>query len=213
MADEKHRRRALLRLAERAGVLQFGDFVLKSGRRSDYFLNVGAICGGADLLELGQLYADAIGQYWPLPGTDDDTSAADSVQVLFGPAYKGIPLVVAAATALAAAGGPSLPVAYDRKERKTHGEGGALVGAEMGGKRVLLIDDVLSAGTAVRAALPQLRAAGAEPVGVLVAFDRREPMVEGDASSPLASTYVEQEFGIPVRALADATDLELAARG
>ena len=198
-ADE--RRDALVRLAEQSGVLRRGDFVLKSGRRSSYFFNMGAISSGADLAELGRIYAGAITDNWPLRGED-------AVQVLFGPAYKGIPLAVTAAVALTQQG-LSFGVAYDRKEAKAGGEGGQLVGAQVADRRVLLLDDVLTAGTAVRMSLERVRRAGGQICGVLVAVDRCEPADEGDPDGPKVREVLEAELGVPVRAIASASDLGL----
>ncbi len=141
-------------------VLRFGSFTLKSGRVSPYFFNLGRISSGAALRRLAQAYAASL------------IHADLAADMLFGPAYKGIPLVAATACALAERG-LDLPFAYNRKEAKDHGEGGTLVGAEPRG-RVVVIDDVLTAGTALREAIALLRAAGAEPVAALVALDRQE---------------------------------------
>lgn len=144
-----------------AGVLRFGSFTLKSGRGSPYFFNLGAITGGRALDRLGGFYARAL------------VGSGLEPDVLFGPAYKGIPLVTATAVVCSRELGLDFPIAYNRKEAKNHGEGGRLVGAPLGG-RVVIVDDVVTAGTAVREALGLIRAAGAEPVGLLVAIDREE---------------------------------------
>lgn len=152
--------RDFIELALQHEVLRFGQFTLKSGRVSPYFFNLGRINTGVALGRLAEAYASVI-------------QASDlSPDMLFGPAYKGIPLVAATACALARRG-LDLPYAYNRKEAKDHGEGGTLVGAEPTG-RVLIVDDVLTAGTALRQAIDLLRAAGAEPVAALVALDRQE---------------------------------------
>ena len=143
------------------GVLRFGEFKLKSGRISPYFFNAGLFNTGRALAELGRHYADAI------------QSAGIDFDVLFGPAYKGIPLVSTAAIALADAHDRSVPWAFNRKEAKDHGEGGSIVGAPLRG-RVLIIDDVITAGTAIRESLDIIRAAEAEPSGVVLALDRQE---------------------------------------
>lgn len=148
-----------LDLALRTQVLQFGDFTLKSGRSSPYFFNLGKIRSGAGLAELAACYADAL---------DASGIAFDG---LFGPAYKGIPLVAAVATELARRG-RDVPFSYNRKEAKDHGEGGLLVGQPAG--RIVILDDVLTAGTALRQAIAQIRQAGAQPVAALLAFDRQE---------------------------------------
>ena len=148
-------------LCLRLGVLRFGEFKLKSGRLSPYFFNAGSFNTGGGLAELGRHYADAIQKTaWPF-------------DVLFGPAYKGIPLVAAASIALADRHGRDAPWAFNRKEAKDHGEGGSIVGAPLKG-RVVIVDDVITAGTAIRESVDIIRAAGAEPVGVALALDRQE---------------------------------------
>ncbi|EQD47257.1 orotate phosphoribosyltransferase, partial [mine drainage metagenome] len=150
-----------LALAHTAGVLRFGSFTLKSGRRSPYFFNLGQIATGAGLVRLGTAYAACI------------EASGVGFDMLFGPAYKGIPLVTTTAIALAERHGRDVPLAYNRKETKDHGEGGMIVGAALSG-RVLVIDDVLTAGTAVRESLALIRAHGATPAGVVIALDRQE---------------------------------------
>jgi orotate phosphoribosyltransferase len=155
---------AFLELALRHEVLKFGRFTLKSGRESPYFFNLGNISSGGALRVLARAYAEAL------------LASGIEFDMLFGPAYKGIPLVAAVACALAdpqLAGGRDLPFAYNRKEAKAHGEGGVLVGARPSG-RVVIIDDVLTAGTALRESVQLLRAAGATPVAALIALDREE---------------------------------------
>lgn len=152
--------RDFLQLAADCGVLRFGDFTLKSGRQSPYFFNLGQINSGQAMTTLARAYAAAIiARGWQF-------------DMLFGPAYKGIPLVTAVAMALAEKG-HDYPFAFNRKEAKTHGEGGQTVGAELRG-RVLILDDVLTAGTAAREAIALIRAAGAQPVAAMLAFDRQE---------------------------------------
>lgn len=187
----------LAALAEQAGALRTGEFTLKSGRKSDIFFNMGAISSGEALASMGQLYAEAAQRHWNLP---------DEVDVLFGPAYKGIPLAVACALALAAKG-VSMPVAYDRKEAKQHGEGGQLVGAEVSGKKVLLLDDVLTAGTAMRQSVQRLRQAGAIPVGLLVALNRCEPADEQAPSAATAAEALQAELDMPIRSIATLPEL------
>jgi orotate phosphoribosyltransferase len=142
-------------------VLRFGDFTLKSGRTSPYFFNAGLFNDGVSLSRLGACYAQAI------------VEAGVAFDMLFGPAYKGIPLATATAVAFAERHRRNLPIAYNRKEAKAHGEGGTLVGAPIDG-RVLIVDDVLTAGTAVRESIKLIREAGARPAGVVLALDRQE---------------------------------------
>jgi len=144
--------------------LRFGDFTLKSGRKSPYFINTGCFSSGGDLGRLGGAYADAIRRHF-----------GDDVQVVFGPAYKGIPLALAAAQAYETLLGRPVGWAYDRKEAKTHGDGGEFVGAPLTtGTRVVVVDDVLTAGTAMRETLAKLRPLGVNVVGAVVAVDRQE---------------------------------------
>jgi orotate phosphoribosyltransferase len=183
--------REFLDLALARSVLRFGEFTLKSGRVSPYFFNAGRFDSGASLAALGKAYAQA---------------AADSglaFDMLFGPAYKGIALAAATAVALAERHGRDLPVAFNRKEAKSHGEGGVLIGAALQG-RVLIVDDVITAGTAIRESIGLIRAQGAEPAGVLIALDRQE---RGAQSAQSAVQEVEAEFGIPVVAIARLDDL------
>lgn len=177
--------RDFIELALQRNVLRFGEFTLKSGRQSPYFFNLGQIASGAGLARLGASYAARLA---------DDTLDVD---MLFGPAYKGIPLAAATSIALAEKHGHDLPFAYNRKEAKDHGEGGLLVGAPLAG-RVLIIDDVITAGTAVRQSLALIREHGATPAGVLVALDRQE-RGQGDLS---AAQEIAAEYAIPVLAIA-----------
>ena len=168
------------------GVLRFGEFTLKSGRVSPYFFNAGLFRSGRALARLGRFYASAIA---------DSGIEAD---VLFGPAYKGIPLAASTAVALADHHQRDLPFAFNRKEAKTHGEGGNIVGAELRGN-ILIIDDVITAGLSIEESVRIIRAAGAEPVAVAIALDREETMSTGGLS---ALTEVESRFGLPVYAIA-----------
>ncbi len=172
------------------GVLRFGEFKLKSGRISPYFFNAGLFNTGRALAQLGRAYAASI-QAANLP-----------FDVLFGPAYKGIPLVSTTAVALAEHHGRSAPWAFNRKEAKDHGEGGSIVGAPLEG-RVLIIDDVITAGTAIRESVDLILAAGAQPTGVLLALDRQE-RGQGKLS---AVQEVELQFGIPVTSILKLEDL------
>jgi orotate phosphoribosyltransferase len=162
-------------------VLRFGQFTLKSGRVSPYFFNAGFINDGLALGRLGACYAQTI------------VDSGIGFDMLFGPAYKGIPLATATAIALAARHGRNLPVAFNRKEAKAHGEGGSLIGAPLTG-RVLIVDDVITAGTAIRESIDFIRAAGAIPAGVVLALDRQE-RGHGDLS---AVQEVQTTFSIPV---------------
>src|SRR5690606_22882620 len=150
-----------IRLALARNALRFGEFTLKSGRISPYFFNAGAFDDGASLAVLGRCYAAAI------------AGSGVPFDMLFGPAYKGIPLVAVAAAALHSEHGLNYPWAFNRKEAKDHGEGGSIVGRRLSG-RVLIIDDVITAGTAIRESIQIIRAAGAEPAGVALALDRQE---------------------------------------
>lgn len=178
-----------LDLALRCDVLRFGDFTLKSGRNSPYFFNAGRFDHGAALATLGQCYAQAL------------LGAGIGFDMLFGPAYKGIPLASATAIALAAHG-QDVPVAFNRKEAKDHGEGGSLIGAPLSG-RVLIVDDVVTAGTAVRESIALIRDAGAQPCGVLVALDRQERGESGLS----ATQEISRDSGIPVIAIARLAEL------
>ena len=148
-------------LALRRDALRFGRFTLKSGRESPYFFNAGLFNDGESLGVIGSCYAAAI------------AASGIGFDMLFGPAYKGIPLATATAVALCTGHGRSVALAFNRKEAKDHGEGGSVVGAALGG-RVLIVDDVITAGTAVRDSLAIIRAAGAQPAGVVLALDRQE---------------------------------------
>ncbi|MDP1526968.1 MAG: orotate phosphoribosyltransferase [Rhodocyclaceae bacterium] len=171
------------------GVLRFGEFKTKAGRLSPYFFNAGLFNDGDSLSKLANFYADAI--------------LASKIQfdMLFGPAYKGIPLVAAIAMALAARG-HNLPFAFNRKEAKDHGEGGTLIGAPLVG-RVLIVDDVISAGTSVRESVEIIRAGGATPAGVAIAIDRQER----GTGTLSAVQEVELSLGMPVIAVARLTDV------
>ncbi|MBS0584536.1 MAG: orotate phosphoribosyltransferase [Proteobacteria bacterium] len=182
--------RAFLDLALAKNALRFGEFTLKSGRASPYFFNAGMIASGAALATLGRAYAQA---------------ALDSgigFDMLFGPAYKGISLATATSIALADMAKRDVPVAFNRKEAKAHGEGGVVIGAPLAG-RVLIVDDVITAGTAIRESLALIAAHGATPAGILIALDRQE-RGRGALS---AVQEVEREFGVPVIAIARLVEL------
>jgi len=173
--------KAFIEFALSREVLRFGEFTLKSGRVSPYFFNAGLFNTGSALARLGQYYAEAIIE----SGLEFD--------VLFGPAYKGIPLAAACSVALADHHQRDVPYSFNRKEAKAHGEGGNIVGSPLQG-RILIIDDVITAGTAIRESMQIIDAAGAKPAGVLIALDRQEKG-RGELS---AIQEVEQQYGIPV---------------
>ncbi len=182
--------REFLDFSLRTGVLRFGEFTLKSGRKSPYFFNAGLFNTGASLARLGRFYAQAIA---------DSGIAFD---VLYGPAYKGIPLAAVTAAALFDRHGLDTPYAFNRKEAKAHGEGGSIVGHPLQG-RALIIDDVITAGTAIRESLEIIRAQGAEAAGVVIALDRQE-RGQGELS---AIQEVEREHGLPVAAIIRLQDM------
>src|ERR1700716_2500245 len=188
-------RRAFVDFAIRAGVLRFGEFKTKAGRLSPYFFNAGLFDDGAKLGELGRFYARAA------------LASGIAFDMLFGPAYKGITL--AAATAVALAGlGHNVPFCFNRKEAKDHGEGGSIVGAPLKG-RVLIIDDVITDGASKREAIEIIRAAGATPIGVLIALDRQE-RGQGELS---ATQEGSRDFGLPVTATATLEDIMTTLQG
>ena len=184
-----------IRLCLELGVLRFGEFTLKSGRVSPYFFNAGLFNTGHAIAGLGRHYARAAA----VSGIEFD--------MLFGPAYKGIPLVTATAAALAEHEHRDLPFAFNRKEAKDHGEGGTLVGAPVRG-RVLIIDDVISAGTSVRESIAMISAAGATPCGVAIALDRQEKASEGGTDMAWSAVqYVRDQLKLDVAAIATLQDL------
>lgn len=187
-------RQDFIRFAVQQKVLCFGEFQTKAGRLSPYFFNAGLFNDGASLRNLSQFYAQAI------------LAAELPFDMLFGPAYKGIPLVAGTAMALAEQG-RNVPYCYNRKEAKDHGEGGTTVGAKLQG-RVLIIDDVISAGTSVRESIELISAAGAQPGGVVIALDRMERgQTEGDVSKFSAVQEVKRNYDIPVISIATLDDL------
>lgn len=182
-------RQDFLQFSLQQNVLKFGEFTTKAGRQSPYFFNAGLFNDGASTLQLARFYAKSI------------LESSLQFDMLFGPAYKGI--ILAAATAMMLAEqGVNVPFAYNRKEAKDHGEGGTLVGAPLQG-RVLIIDDVISAGTSVRESVKWIEQAGAKPVGVAIALDRMEKGT-GEQS---AVQEVQQQYGLPVVAIANLLDL------
>ncbi|MGI9084357.1 MAG: orotate phosphoribosyltransferase [Aeromicrobium sp.] len=182
--------REFIEFALEQGVLRFGSFTLKSGRTSPYFFNAGAVDTGAGLGALGRFYAAAIVQADP------------DVDVMLGPAYKGIPIAAVTAVQLAEVHGRDLPWCFNRKEAKDHGEGGLIVGAPLVG-RVLVVDDVITAGTAIREAAEIVSGAGAEVAAIVVAIDRQEQGTDGVS----AVQQVEQDLGIRVQAIVTLDDV------
>lgn len=187
MQDNKKR---FIQLALENEVLRFGEFKLKSGRLSPYFFNAGLFSNGRALAELGVCYAQTI------------VERQLDYDVLFGPAYKGIPLVAAIAIALSTQHGIDKPWAFNRKETKDHGEGGSIVGARLSG-RVLIVDDVITAGTAIREAVDIIQVAGGQPSDVIIALDRQE-QGKGELS---AIQEVQRDFGIGVHSIITLADL------
>ncbi len=186
----KQYQQQFIEFALQTGVLRFGSFTLKSGRVSPYFFNSGLFNSGASLARLGRLYAQAI------------TESKLDYDVLFGPAYKGIPLASTTVIALADHHQRDVPYVFNRKEKKDHGEGGQLVGADLTGK-VLIIDDVISAGTSVRESVAIIKAENAMPAGVIIALDRQER----GQDTRSAIQEVEAEHNIPVISIISLNDL------
>ena len=194
-ASSQDFRRQFVEFAIRTGVLRFGEFRTKAGRLSPYFFNAGLFHDGSSLGELSRYYARAA------------LASGITFDLVFGPAYKGITLAAATAVALAEMG-HNVPFSYNRKEAKDHGEGGNIIGAPLAG-RVLIVDDVISAGTSVRESEAMIRAAGAVPAGVLIALDRQE-RGQGALS---AVQEVSRNHGIPVTAIATLDDVLATLRG
>ena len=186
MSQANEREHAFLQFALETGVLRFGEFTLKSGRVSPYFFNAGLFNSGAKLSRLAAFYAAVLAELEPEPF------------MLFGPAYKGIPLASATATALADHHQRDAPFTFNRKEKKDHGEGGQLVGAPLEGD-VVIVDDVITAGTSIRESVDLIHSAGAQAAAVIVALDREEAVTEeGDS----AIAHVAKTFGLRVHTLA-----------
>jgi len=198
MSNSVFSRLEFVKFAYQQGVLRFGEFTVKSGRVSPYFFNTGLFSSGAALGALARFYAQAL------------VDAGVDFDMLFGPAYKGIPLAAATAVALAAhpdVRGRDVPFAFNRKLAKDHGEGGSLVGAPLAG-RVVIIDDVITAGTSVKESVDIIRAAGATPVAVLIALDRQERAgAEGQLEALSAVQMVEDRYGMPVVSIASLDDI------
>ena len=186
----KPHQKEFIEFALQKQVLKFGQFTLKSGRVSPYFFNAGLFDDGLSLAQLGRFYAQTL------------VDSALDYDVLFGPAYKGIPLGAATAVSLSSLHQKNTPFAFNRKEAKDHGEGGVIVGAQLQGK-VMIIDDVITAGTAIRQVIEIIKAAGAEPAAVVIALDRQE-RGQGELS---AIQELEQEHQIPVRSIINLNQL------
>ncbi|MFD0705006.1 orotate phosphoribosyltransferase [Alloscardovia venturai] len=186
------------------GALKFGSFTLKSGRQSPYFINAGSFNDGQRIAELGKYYAATIEQALRLGKIGD-------FDTVFGPAYKGIPLAVTTSMALSTDLGKPVGYTFDRKEKKDHGDGGMFVGTQLiDGMKVVLVDDVMTAGTAVREVIPKLKAAAnVEIVGLVLSVDRMEKTKDSDKSAVQA---IEEEFGFPVFVIANIHDIIDAAR-
>ena len=194
-ADPDAFRREFVEFSMRTGVLRFGDFTTKAGRKTPYFFNTGLFSDGASRGELGRYYARAA------------IASGIAFDMLFGPAYKGITLAAATAIALADEG-HNVPFCFNRKEAKAHGEGGTIVGAPLAG-RALIIDDVITDGGSKREAIEVIRAAGATAAGVLIALDRQEKG-QGELSAP---QEVSRDYGLPVTAIATLADILATLRG
>ena len=184
-----------IEFALRTGVLRFGEFTLKSGRTSPYFFDTGLFNTGASMLQFSRFFANSI------------ENSDIEFDVLYGPAYKGITLSCATAMALSENSGNEIPFAYNRKEKKDHGEGGAMIGAELKGN-IAIIDDVITAGTAIRESFELITANGAKPCAVFLALDRQElGQVNGEPTESSAIQQIESEYNIPVVAIATLSDL------
>jgi len=190
----KNLRQEFIAFSVQAGVLSFGEFTTKAARKSPYFFNAGLFNEGANLGKLAQFYAQTL------------LDSGVQFDMLFGPAYKGITLASSTAVALASMG-RNVPFAYNRKEIKDHGEGGLIVGARLAG-RVVIVDDVISAGTSVRESVDMIRAAGATPAAVLIALDRMERSGKDDALTPHSAVQeITNTYHMPVICIASLADL------
>lgn len=187
-------RSAALDFFTREGVLTFGDFTLKSGRKSPYFFNTGNLCSGRQIAGMGRLYASMIAQ---IPEASDAT-------VIFGSAYKGIPISVATAAAFAGGSHEELRAVSDRKEAKTHGDKSAFLGRIEEGDRAVIVDDVITDGATKMEALAKLREAGVDPVALVIAFNRQEP---ADESGMTAVQRFQERSGVPVYSLLSVEDV------
>jgi orotate phosphoribosyltransferase len=175
-------------------VLKFGDFTLKSGRKSPYFFNTGSLCTASQLAKMGELYASKL----------QAEKVFNNADVIFGSAYKGIPIAVATAIALAKTDRANIRAVSDRKEAKTHGDKSSFLGILNAGDKVVIVDDVISTGGTKLEAIEKLRDAGASPIGLIIAFDRAEP---AEGSKLTAKENFEKETGLPVFALANIHDV------
>jgi len=178
----------------REEVLKFGDFTLKSGRKSPYFFNTGSLCTAAQLAKMGELYARKL----------QSESVFDGADVVFGSAYKGIPIAVSTAIALANTNLSAIRAVSDRKEAKTHGDKGSFLGILNPGDKVVIVDDVIATGGTKMEAIAKLKEAGAIPLGLIISFDRAEP---AESSSLTAKDNFEKETSLPVFALANIHDV------
>lgn len=195
-----NRQRAFTEFLLDSGALKFGDFTLKSGRRSPYFINAGAFDDGVKIATLGAFYAQTI------RSSIDDGTLDSGIDTIFGPAYKGIPLAVATSIAMNATQEFKVGYTFDRKEKKDHGDGGLFVGTQLhDGMRILLVDDVMTAGTAVRDIVPKIKAAAdVEIAGLVISVDRMEKAKDSEIS---AVTAVEKDFGFPVIPIVTVRDI------
>ncbi|RBP98002.1 orotate phosphoribosyltransferase [Bifidobacterium aemilianum] len=187
-----------------SGALKFGDFTLKSGRRSPYYINSGAFDDGRKIATLGAFYAEKIVQ------SMDQGALPEAIDSIFGPSYKGVPLAVASSIALASMHGMNVGYTFDRKQPKDHGDGGMIIGRQLeDGMKVLLVDDVMTAGTAVHEVMPKIRAAAdVEVVGMVISVDRME---KPDGFDKPAIESIQEEFGFPVLAIANVREIFAAA--